>query len=143
MEISPLTLIQKYIIQFSDINKGDNRIISEKLYNTNSLVASYLLEKSLDKKSHWSPYLETLPEKLDEYMLDKYPKKVYRKRSKAVVDNEPSEIAEIQANIRTIPGIITQRGCTYAGCKGVILGPTRDIVNITQILYGAIVLFNQ
>ena len=82
-------------------------------------------------------------EKLDEYMLDKYPKKVYRKRSKAVVDNEPSEIAEIQANIRTIPGIITQRGCTYAGCKGVILGPTRDIVNITQILYGAIVLFNQ
>ena len=59
---------KKYIIQFSDINKGDNRIISEKLYNTNSLVASYLLEKSLDKKSHWSSYLETLPEKLDEYI---------------------------------------------------------------------------
>ncbi len=59
---------KKYIIQFSDINKGDNHIISEKLYNTNSLVASYLLEKSLDKESHWSPYLETLPEKLDEYI---------------------------------------------------------------------------
>ena len=39
---------------------------------------------------------------------------------------------EIGANTRTIPGIITQRGCTYAGCKGVILGPTRDIVNITH-----------
>ncbi len=36
------------------------------------------------------------------------------------------------ANVRTIPGIITQRGCTYAGCKGVVLGPTRDIVNITH-----------
>ena len=33
---------------------------------------------------------------------------------------------------QAIPGIITQRGCTYAGCKGVILGPTRDIVNITH-----------
>ena len=39
---------------------------------------------------------------------------------------------EIQSNVRTIPGIITQRGCTYAGCKGVVLGPTRDIVNITH-----------
>ena len=32
----------------------------------------------------------------------------------------------------TIPGIITQRGCTYAGCKGVVLGPTRDILQITH-----------
>ena len=39
---------------------------------------------------------------------------------------------EILANVRTTPGIITQRGCTYAGCKGVVLGPTRDIVNITH-----------
>lgn len=39
---------------------------------------------------------------------------------------------EILANVRTTPGIITQRGCTYAGCKGVVLGPTRDIINITH-----------
>ncbi|QEN04600.1 nitrogenase molybdenum-iron protein alpha chain [Thiospirochaeta perfilievii] len=71
-------------------------------------------------------------EKIDEYMLDKYPKKVYRKRAKSVLPNDPAEPGEIQANVRTIPGIITQRGCTYAGCKGVILGPTRDIVNITH-----------
>ena len=38
----------------------------------------------------------------------------------------------VTANVRTIPGIITQRGCTYAGCKGVVLGPTRDIINITH-----------
>jgi nitrogenase molybdenum-iron protein alpha chain len=41
-------------------------------------------------------------------------------------------VPEIQSNVRTIPGIISQRGCTYAGCKGVVLGPTRDIVNITH-----------
>ncbi|MGL1890987.1 MAG: nitrogenase molybdenum-iron protein alpha chain [Spirochaetaceae bacterium] len=71
-------------------------------------------------------------EKLDEYMQEKYPKKIYRKRAKSVVVNDPEAELEIQANVRTVPGVITQRGCTYAGCKGVILGPTRDIVNITH-----------
>ena len=65
-------------------------------------------------------------------VLNRYPPKVARKRAKAIVPNDPDAIPEIQANVRTIPGIITQRGCTYAGCKGVVLGPTRDIVNITH-----------
>jgi len=65
-------------------------------------------------------------------VLAAYPKKVAKKRGKAIVLNDPDEIPLIQANVRTIPGIITQRGCTYAGCKGVVLGPTRDIVNITH-----------
>ena len=65
-------------------------------------------------------------------MLKSYPPKVARKRSKSMVVNDPEVIPEIQANVRTIPGIITQRGCCYAGCKGVVLGPTRDIVNITH-----------
>jgi nitrogenase molybdenum-iron protein alpha chain len=64
--------------------------------------------------------------------IEKYPTKVARKRSKSIVVNKPGEALEIQANIRTIPGIITQRGCTYAGCKGVVLGPTRDIINLTH-----------
>src|ERR1035437_8999582 len=61
-----------------------------------------------------------------------YPSKVGKKRAKSIVVNDPDAIPKIQANVRTIPGIITQRGCTYAGCKGVVLGPTRDIVNITH-----------
>lgn len=61
-----------------------------------------------------------------------YPTKVAKKRTKSIVINDPDLIPKIQANVRTIPGIITQRGCTYAGCKGVVLGPTRDIVNITH-----------
>lgn len=73
--------------------------------------------------------------KLDQFseeILKSYPKKVGRKRAKSIVVNDPDAIPVIQANVRTIPGIITQRGCTYAGCKGVVLGPTRDIVNITH-----------
>lgn len=72
---------------------------------------------------------------IKEDILKAYPKKVARKRSKhfTVYEGEEGEqIPEIAANVRTIPGVITQRGCSYAGCKGVIMGPTRDIINITH-----------
>jgi nitrogenase molybdenum-iron protein alpha chain len=72
------------------------------------------------------------PSKVMDEILAKYPTKIARKRQKSLVINEPSEKQEIQANVRTIPGIITQRGCTYAGCKGVILGPTRDVINLVH-----------
>jgi nitrogenase molybdenum-iron protein alpha chain len=67
-------------------------------------------------------------------LLAKYPSKVARKRSKQIMINEAlgNETPEISANVRTTPGIITMRGCTYAGCKGVIMGPTRDIVNLVH-----------
>ena len=65
-------------------------------------------------------------------MLAKYPAKVARKRKKGIIKIEQGEHQEIQANVRTVPGIITQRGCCYAGCKGVVLGPTRDIINLTH-----------
>ena len=74
-------------------------------------------------------------EAIKEDLLKVYPPKVARKRSKQIVVNELEEAGtppSIQANVRTTPGIITQRGCTYAGCKGVVLGPTRDILNITH-----------
>lgn len=67
-------------------------------------------------------------------LIAKYPPKVARKRAKQILINEAleNETPEISANVRTIPGIITMRGCTYAGCKGVIMGPTRDIVNLVH-----------
>ena len=55
-----------------------------------------------------------------------------RSRSSSTTRQAHDAVPEILANVRTTPGIITQRGCTYAGCKGVVLGPTRDIVNITH-----------
>jgi len=74
------------------------------------------------------------PTDVKEELLKKYPPKVARKRAKQILINEAleNETPEIQANVRTIPGIITMRGCTYAGCKGVIMGPTRDIVNLVH-----------
>lgn len=67
-------------------------------------------------------------------LLSKYPPKVARKRAKQIMINEAlqNDTPSLTANVRTIPGIITMRGCTYAGCKGVIMGPTRDIVNIVH-----------
>lgn len=79
--------------------------------------------------------LDINAEEVKKELLSKYPTKVARKRAKQIVVNrvDPDGVVpEIQVNVRTIPGIITQRGCTYAGCKGVVLGPTRDIVNITH-----------
>lgn len=74
------------------------------------------------------------PAEIKAELLAKYPPKVARKRSKQIMINEALEngTPEITANVRTIPGIITMRGCTYAGCKGVIMGPTRDIVNLVH-----------
>ncbi len=73
--------------------------------------------------------------KIKAQILDKYPIKVARKRAKQIVVTQPGDsntMPEIGANVRTIPGILTQRGCCYAGCKGVILGPTRDVINIVH-----------
>jgi nitrogenase molybdenum-iron protein alpha chain len=65
-------------------------------------------------------------------MLEGLPAKTLRKRSKQVLPNDPDSPPEIGANSRTIPGIITQRGCTYAGCRGVVIGPIHDILHITH-----------
>jgi nitrogenase molybdenum-iron protein alpha chain len=71
-------------------------------------------------------------------LLDKLPAKVARRRSKQVMVNAVSAegaVPEVAANARTIPGILTMRGCTYAGCRGVVLGPTNDIL---QIVHGPV-----
>ncbi|MDR2139637.1 MAG: nitrogenase component I subunit alpha [Tannerella sp.] len=86
---------------------------------------------TLDRTETTDEFLSELQAFREEAIV-KYPKKVGRKRAKAIVLSDPDMPPEIQANVRTVPGIITQRGCTYAGCKGVVLGPTRDIVNITH-----------
>ncbi len=75
------------------------------------------------------------PNEVKREILKKYPVKVARKRARQIVINnveQGEEVPEIQANTRTIPGILTMRGCAYAGCKGVVLGPTRDILQITH-----------
>ncbi|WP_309384461.1 nitrogenase molybdenum-iron protein alpha chain [Cerasicoccus frondis] len=82
--------------------------------------------------SPMGPYGPTAAEAREE-MLKAYPKKTQRKRGKQMLVNEtPGTPAEIGANSRTVPGIITQRGCSYAGCKGVVIGPIYDVLHITH-----------
>lgn len=71
-----------------------------------------------------------------ENVLDQYSSRVYKNRKEHMVDvNNNENNNQIAANVRTIPGIITQRGCCYAGCKGVVLGPIKDAL---QIVHGPI-----
>ena len=75
------------------------------------------------------------PESVKAKLLAKYPPKVARKRAKQIVINKvgaDGKVPAISSNVRTVPGLMGQRGCCYAGCKGVVLGPTRDIINITH-----------
>ena len=76
---------------------------------------------------------ELLNEKQIEEMLNQYPAKVKRSRKNHIVLNDISlGQQQIEANTRTIPGIITNRGCAFAGCKGVVLGPLKDMVHIVH-----------
>lgn len=73
------------------------------------------------------------PEEIKDKLVADFPSKIARKRAKAIVVNTGTdETPQIAANARTVPGLITMRGCAYAGCKGVILGPTRDVLSITH-----------
>ena len=65
-------------------------------------------------------------------LITSYPAKVARKRAKHIKVNDPDAIPEIEANVRSTPGIITTRGCCYAGCKGVVLGPITDVIHIVH-----------
>lgn len=72
-------------------------------------------------------------ERILDRILNKYPAKVKRSRKKHILIKDSSlGQQEIEANTRTIPGIMTNRGCAFAGCKGVVLGPLKDMVHIVH-----------
>lgn len=66
-------------------------------------------------------------------VLDKYSARIYKNRKDHVVQLDETGVPQtIMANTRSIPGIMTNRGCCYAGCKGVVLGPLKDVAVITH-----------
>lgn len=67
-------------------------------------------------------------------MMTPYPNKVLKNRKKHIVakTDGAASCPQIEANTRTVPGIISQRGCCYAGCKGVVVGPIKDMITITH-----------
>ncbi|AAK78237.1 MULTISPECIES: nitrogenase molybdenum-iron protein alpha chain [Clostridium] len=73
--------------------------------------------------------MKNIPEKI----FEKYPAKTFKNRKQHMVIKTKDNLNPvIQANVRTIPGIITNRGCCYAGCKGVVMGPIKDMIHITH-----------
>ncbi|HWQ74582.1 MAG TPA: nitrogenase molybdenum-iron protein alpha chain [Syntrophomonas sp.] len=66
-------------------------------------------------------------------VLEQYGARVYKNRKDHVIEitGEDQDL-QISANTRSVPGIMTNRGCCYAGCKGVVLGPLKDALTITH-----------
>ena len=47
-------------------------------------------------------------------------------------EGEPLTECDVKSNIKSIPGVMTIRGCAYAGSKGVVWGPVKDMVHISH-----------
>ncbi len=76
---------------------------------------------------------------LIENLLQAYPEKAAKKRAKHFAIKEAPKEGEdgcstcaIKSNVKSVPGVMTARGCAYAGSKGVVWGPVRDSVHLSH-----------
>lgn len=70
---------------------------------------------------------------LIEEVLKEYPEKTAKKRAKHLsVYEEGNPDCGVKSNIKSIPGVMTVRGCAYAGAKGVVWGPVKDMVHVSH-----------
>lgn len=66
-------------------------------------------------------------------ILNGYNEKAKKERAKHIeVVDEESESCGLKSNRKSIPGVMTVRGCAYAGSKGVVWGPVKDMVHISH-----------
>jgi len=71
--------------------------------------------------------------KLIQDVLAAYPEKAAKKRVKHLnVYEEGKPDCGVKSNIKSLPGVMTVRGCAYAGSKGVVWGPIKDMVHISH-----------
>ena len=65
--------------------------------------------------------------------LEVYPEKARKKRAPHLAPNDPEAASAcVKSNRKTIPGVMSARGCAYAGAKGVVWGPIRDMVHVSH-----------
>jgi len=65
--------------------------------------------------------------------LSVYPEKAKKKRAPHIgANNQGSGSACVKSNKKTVPGVMSARGCAYAGAKGVVWGPIRDMVHVSH-----------
>ncbi|MBK6744795.1 MAG: nitrogenase molybdenum-iron protein alpha chain [Hydrogenophilales bacterium] len=68
-------------------------------------------------------------------VLEVYPEKAKKDRAKHLAVNDQSiEQSKkcITSNRKSLPGVMTIRGCAYAGSRGVIWGPIKDMIHISH-----------
>lgn len=74
-------------------------------------------------------------EALIQEVLEVYPEKAKKDRAKHLAVNDPSLEKSnkcITSNKKSLPGAMTIRGCAYAGSKGVVWGPIKDMIHISH-----------
>jgi nitrogenase molybdenum-iron protein alpha chain len=65
--------------------------------------------------------------------LEVYPEKSRAKRAPHLAPNDPeAQSACVKSNRKTVPGVMSARGCAYAGAKGVVWGPIGDMVHVSH-----------
>ena len=70
---------------------------------------------------------------LVEEILEAYPDKSKKKRQKHLgVFQEGSQDCGVKSNIKSVPGVMTARGCAYAGSKGVVWGPVKNAIHLSH-----------
>jgi nitrogenase molybdenum-iron protein alpha chain len=70
-----------------------------------------------------------------EEILAAFPAKAKKDRLKHLKPNDPSgedKECQVKSNMKSRPGVMTARGCAYAGSKGVVWGPIKDVVHISH-----------
>ncbi|KYC38785.1 nitrogenase molybdenum-iron protein alpha chain [Scytonema hofmannii PCC 7110] len=66
-------------------------------------------------------------------VLSAYPEKSRKKREKHLnVHEDGKSDCGVKSNIKSVPGVMTARGCAYAGSKGVVWGPIKDMIHISH-----------
>lgn len=74
-------------------------------------------------------------QKLIDDVLSAYPEKTRKERAKHIKPNDPTgqcATCAVKANVKSRPGVMTIRGCSFAGSKGVVWGPIKDVLHISH-----------
>ncbi len=63
------------------------------------------------------------------------PEKSKKERAKHLAANDPTgqcSTCQVKSNVKSRPGVMTVRGCAYAGAKGVVWGPVKDQITVSH-----------
>lgn len=74
-------------------------------------------------------------EALIQEVLEVYPESAKKDRAKHLAVNDQTVEQSkkcITSNRKSLPGVMTIRGCAYAGSKGVVWGPIKDMIHISH-----------